>query len=533
MSSIAFPSPSFIDATRKEWESFLSTVEPGQIVINTLPNRFGKTYSTLEYAACVPGRYLYLSDRHAQMEEVADWDKATHWYGMGVACERKDEPFIAALIKQNLGASIICRYFGGKSSCKYKKQFDIPDDVIVVAPKEYFPTIYIQEKSWDYIILDEHLEKARKVTYTYPEISDDVFELYNVDNRLYDALGKILSGNDEHSKDDLFALEVLSKLAINQVGNVIKTIQEDGEFNPNPAEENLIHYLSKLPETMEWITNCLRYGKLEHYFKPYLHYAFDLQKIYNSKLILLNTSFDPWIYDQISNRYPEELPEPLHYNKPIQNKKSILLHYNCNNKSLSKNTITSGGGTKFGGKYGEEIQKMVKNTISYAHKRNLKIGIITYKELKNEIIKLFGDKVGVISHFGGHQGSNQFDDVDVLIIIGSYHLNPYGLYQKHYIITNEYLAHNHATWGKNSSIINGMQVNLTDNENLNRVKLYKLNEEHQQAIFRSGANIHPGKLVVSFGYVPDGVDEILDYGKFATNQGLIGHLGRRKGKIGN
>ena len=63
--------------------------------------------------------------------------------------------------------------------------------------------------------------------------------------------------------------------------------------------------------------------------------------------------------------------------------------------------------------------------------------------------------------------------------------------------------------GKNNQTINGMQINLSDNEKLNYVKSYKLNEEHQQAIFRSGAHIKPGKIVVSFGHVPEGVEEIL------------------------
>ena len=77
-----------------------------------------------------------------------------------------------------------------------------------------------------------------------------------------------------------------------------------------------------------------------------------------------------------------------------------------------------------------------------------------------------------------------------------------------------------------------MHIQLTDNMDFNRIKLYKLNEEHQQAIFRSGAHVHSRKLVVSFGYVPEGVENILTYHTFSNRNQLIARLNSIKDKIG-
>ena len=191
-------------------------------------------------------------------------------------------------------------------------------------------------------------------------------------------------------------------------------------------------------------------------------------------------------------------------------------------------------GTEFGGRDGKEILDMVEKTIKFSQNNNLKIGLITYKKLMDDTINHFDGKLDEISYFGGHQGSKKFDNVDVLIIVGTYHINKSGLYQKHYIVNNEYLADNPAKWGgKSNKIINGIQINLSDNEGLNLVKLYKLNEEHQQAIFRSGAHINPGKLVVCFGFVPEGIEQDLTYRKFRNVNSLLAQFRHLKGKIGS
>jgi hypothetical protein len=56
---------------------------------------------------------------------------------------------------------------------------------IVGAPKEFLPTKYIQKKQWDSIVVDEVLDKARKIYPTCPEIPEEVFTAYGISETLY------------------------------------------------------------------------------------------------------------------------------------------------------------------------------------------------------------------------------------------------------------------------------------------------------------------------------------------------------------
>ena len=63
------------------------------------------------------------------------------------------------------------------------------------------------------------------------------------------------------------------------------------------------------------------------------------------------------------------------------------------------------------------------------------------------------------------------------------------------MLTNQLLIDDPARWN-NFQHINGARITLSDNTLLNELKLYKLNEEHGQAIFRSGAHVQNGKIVL-------------------------------------
>ena len=448
MTTKSLLSPNFsINSHREHYEDRLQKLEYGDVLIVNLPNRFGKTVTALKYYENQLINVLYLSDRHEQMNEITKGEKYRQWYGLSKICEMKDDPFISALINQGFHANVLCRNFCKKESCAYKKQFKVPEYIIVAAPKEYLPTTYVQKNRWDVVILDENIEKAKKIQYTYPDIPIDTFEYYGADHDLYQDIGSFIEGTN-NTDINLDIHDVLTR-AGNISGIINRIKMRDNSFKPTNEEVNLLNYLNNLNGTIEWIQYSQKYGRLEHYYKPYIHYAYDLQRECQTKMILLNTSYDEWIYKQLMSRYTYETPNPQYFNNiPITNKNSILLHYNYHNRSLSKNTITNNKGNKFGGKYGKEIYEMLKRTVSFANKKELKTGVITFNSLKEEVKELFGDNMHIISHYGGHQGSNKFDDVDVLILIGAYHLNSNGLYLKHYIINNEYLEYDPAKWGR-------------------------------------------------------------------------------------
>jgi hypothetical protein len=120
----------------------------------------------------------------------------------------------------------------------------------------------------------------------------------------------------------------------------------------------------------------------------------------------------------------------------------------------------------------------------------------------------------------------------VLIVYGTHNINPQGLYKKYYMMTNELLINKKAKWN-NYKYVNGSRLTFSDNKLLNEIKRYKLNEEHGQAIFRSGAHVKEKKIVIVFGFVPDGVENILDYRNFKTTKGAKISISKRLKKFNN
>jgi len=512
---------------RDGYDNRLSNLGYEDILAVNLPNRFGKTYTTLKHYENEQSKVLYLSDRHDQISEINNGKKYVHWYGIKKLCEKKDDPFIVSLIAQGLYANVVCRYCN-KTTCNYKNQFEIPDNVIVIAPKEFLQTKRVDE-TWDAIIFDENIEKGKKIEITYPSIPEEIFIKYHVNYKFYQEIKNII----ETIPTDININELISygKINSDHLLNVINQIRKE-DIIIGENEHGLISYLNNLSDTIQWISYAQRYGRMDHFYKPYLYYAFDLRRNYKSKIIILNTSLEKWIYNKITSRYQYNLPEIEFYSSDFNNYDSLLLNYSykkrsCNKGAITKkNIFTTGKKLSFGSNYGLDILEMVQRSISYANNKGLTVGIITYKDLTQTLREKFEYKTHIISYFGGHQGSNKFDNVDMLIIIGTYHINPNGLYQIHYKITGEYLKDNPADMRAIKQTINGTQLYLTDNEDLNRVKLYKLKEEHGQAIFRSGAHVKPGKIVITFGFVPEGTEKVLKYKEFNNKEQLMGHLSR-------
>jgi hypothetical protein len=212
---------SSIQSYRDLYDEKLSTMAYGDILAVNLPNRIGKTYTTLKHYENRPCKVLYLSDRHDQISEIDHGDKYVHWYGIKKLCENKDNPFIASLIEQGLYANIVCRYCS-KTSCNYKKQFEIPDNIIVIAPKEFLQTKRVDEP-WDAIIMDENIEKGKKIEVTYPTIPVEIFKEYDVSYKFYLGMKKFI---DNVPPDlDINELMSIGSVYSDEIFNIINQVK--------------------------------------------------------------------------------------------------------------------------------------------------------------------------------------------------------------------------------------------------------------------------------------------------------------------
>lgn len=530
-------------------------------ILNYAPNRVGKTISTLEfhitnineikqlYIGKAP-RILYLSDRHKQISEVQktllekySFSNFNHIWAIEYLCKRKEEDTIKKLIDDNVSAGVICNDCKFKNSCQYHLQFNFEDGFIVGSPKEFLISNRIQKKPWNTIIFDELLDVAHKIKPVCPEISEETFDSYGLQRYLdfYITLNGILQDMKQHECTLKFPNSVLDpmKAELDNSKAILKKnsfidlkrltdlAKEDSELMEGEIK-GPITFLNGLTNTLDWFEYSFKYGFRTHFFRPYIHYAMDISKRNNAVLNILNTSLERHIYDSLVSTYKTKIPEPLEFPFDIKNKNNLLLHYNQRYRSCPKWTIfemyedeegkwrilKDKEGFPVTNNYGKEITYMAMSIAAYCRNLGLKIGLITFKDAKN----VLRGCVDVVDHFGGHQGSNKFDDVDVLIILGTYHRPPAGLYKAHYIINNEFLKDNPAKW-INPEFINGVRINFTDNEGFNEVIRYKLNEEQEQAIFRNGSHVEDGKIVIVFGYVPNGIEDKLDYRVIKSAQG--------------
>jgi len=495
---------------REEWKNYLeNNTNKGRLILNNAPNRIGKTITTLKTLEKTDSKILYLADRHNHISEVEatlNNPRVVHWWGLKKLCQQKNNPTYNFLIENNVPAGFTCRTCSYKKECPYWTQWKIKDNAIVGAPKELLPTKYVTQQEWDYIIFDEIIDKAQKIKPHCQPLKDEIIDTHNltglqvthevINNTIKNK--KILNNETlSYFKEDL--KEINQQFLPDLVSQIKYKKHIDNDIEP------LLGFMSRFRGTLEWLELCTQHGFRTHFYKPYLYDVLDLQKQYQSNIILLNTSLKKQFYERMVSNYQYELPPAEEFPFHFQNKNSLLLHYNHKGRSCSKKALE---------KYGNEIYPMVKKLTRYSKEKGLKTGIITFKNLT----PIFEETTDVTSYFGGHQGSNTFDNVDLLITLGTYHINPQSLYQKYYMLTNQLIIENPANWNKYTHI-NGSRITLTDNTLLNELKLYKLNEEHGQAIFRSGAHVQNGKIVIAFGYVPEDVTNLLQYNKFSTEKG--------------
>ena len=80
-----------------------------------------------------------------------------HWYGFGLprGCPNLDQRRID-LLKKGLPVSIICKYYGCQSGCRYHAQFqNLPS--VVLAPTEYIGSNYVNQFKPDIMFIDESI----------------------------------------------------------------------------------------------------------------------------------------------------------------------------------------------------------------------------------------------------------------------------------------------------------------------------------------------------------------------------------------
>ncbi len=497
------------------------------VVLKHLP-RSGKTYTLLEYLNNSNSFSLYVSDVHEQMEQLTtNFDKMWVIKGASKMCPLLKEDHAPFWVKKYFGHGnngklkrnipcILC----DQKDCEYNKQFDFPEaNATVTIAKESLVNPRIVS-AYDHIIIDEKMDKANLIQPYCPTFKEDALLSFDYALEIYEVYEEIKNLID--NKSIIEEREYLEKLKtdakfISSKKVLGKTIYEIRDLDNNELVKDVVPFLANLGSTINWMEKCYDINEYRDRFHvPYIHYAFDMLREYGSNLIFANATFDEGIYNLLKNQYKYDLPEiRTIMDKPIENKNSYLLHYNNLGRSCSRSGLKGSAEGSIG--YFPQIFKMIESIHRFCQKRGLRSGIITFSEYED----CFSD-FNVVDHFVAHRGKNDFDEVDVLVILGTFNIPRLALLDKHYAISGEYLDKKYLEndyW--KTKDINGCKIAISKHKGLMNTKLFLLYDEHLQAILRSGAHINDKKVVIVFGYVPDGTEKMFSYKKFDSTKQLI------------
>lgn len=499
----------------------------GQIaVLKHLP-RIGKTYGLLNYLNNTPNICaLYASDVIEQIDQISsNFSKVRVIKGAAKVCPlfKDDESLnylFSSKFKRNI-ACVLCPQFKG---CIYWEQFNYPEkDVILAVAKESLPNQRIHS-SFDFIVFDEDMTKSRVIEPYFPKnIPADFLNSLQYGEMVLDLYLELEYLIDEKEVIDEDGLRYFkgesTLLGSNKVLKV--TLKEYDQMNSTEKKNfnNVLPFISNLHLSYEWVERCYKIGEYRNrLFTPYIHSAFDLLKEYGCNLIIANATFDEDIFNLLRGQYKTVLPEISSISGfPIENKGSSFFNYNMLGRSCSRTGLDN---------YGEEIFSIVESISNFCRNNEVKSGLITFPEYEDDFI----DSFDVVDHFVAHRGKNDFDDVGLLVILGTYNIPRQAILAHNYAISGEYLNKKQIEEWEND-YINGCRVSVPKYAPYRKTKMYKLHEEHLQAILRSGAHTKSGKAVVNFGYAPMDVKDIFTYKTFNSKRQLInGYLTRMSSK---
>lgn len=386
------------------------------IDILTFQAGVGKTYHTNEILKSIKS-YLLVTGSHKLLKGEYSALKATkHWKNFPEKCQEYKSQ-VQRLDLLGVSKRYNCQIKGcDKRRCPYWKQFNTnkaiapfhylsTDRVLNQEGKFKFDMLLVDEAmdyGTDYILEEESLAESIQAIGKYEDVR--FFEEINWDEDLFDYLQENfnLLNNKRYS-------------ALNSAINEKQwdDVKEIAKFRPY----NLIRY---------YYYHHI-YGNSSIYFEPLLFTVFDLAR-QQIPIIMLDASFDLKAYEVTLARYNFEHKQltrdifsenPLGpiadlsttiYQSNIRDKHKTIHRMDKNNLYFKKGFFNNNKLTETGKKTILELKKFIRRT----KRKNNHIGIITYLDLEP-----YFKGLGETEHFFNLRGSNKFEDVEVLFIIGT------------------------------------------------------------------------------------------------------------------
>lgn len=415
-----------LDEVRNELEKI--KFENG-ITVLALQPEVGKTESFIRYCEANKDKTIaYFAPTHDLLYEVEKRIKdkmpsanVIHWFGVSKACERylkdriskTEEPYVKILYDNHLNVRYFCESCK-VNPCEYKNQFIYDKPAIVLAPLEYIGT-----HDFDAVFVDELATKCDDFSWTLEE--SEVNHAIQIlkgfeDLPILNDFATVTSNPNHLSEIDKEVLEDIFKNGIK------KSI---GNLDDFKLLAKVLSNVRKSSDFLEWKKIYQKsdgYEKsLDTYYRPKLYTLFKLAQ--SIPVVLMDATFNDELFTDLLNGYDGEfrIKKSLNisiYKSQVRNEKSVIYKVNPDSWYPKASVIHKG-------KYAKAIEQ-VKALHNQYVEMGKKVGIITFKDIEEASFEGFETL-----HYGDLRGQNKFEKFDILILLGTYQINPKGIVQQH------------------------------------------------------------------------------------------------------
>lgn len=471
-------------------------------------------------------KFVLLGETHEFLDECKrrlsfkKVENYTEWVGMRQKCPlREGHDTVKRLIESSTPVRYICAVCSRKEwlkdECSYKSQFKDPSN-IVLAPREYLATQYIQDFKPDWIFADDVTMKINGLP-TYRQV---------------EAFSPIL--ND-------YEMEDIKNAEINEMTELSEKI--DRELRSQLGEFVDLDWLDDYIYTGKWeflidpfeLADWHRLGKIYGDFKkrfgiPYLHYLLNLaSEGYNvviseamtpSRKSFLKDLIKLWEVERSYEHLKETLQNPqLLWTDEVEvnPKFKVDLKFEDLTPDEIKNStihrvVTSHSWNAWyprqtleNERTRERIVKRIE-TILENYEEDARVGVITFKDYEEFFKKELNNNRAL--HFGDLLGKNLLRDSDVLFVIGTQTIG-------HDIIDQRELYFRGEPLSTEAKEMDEGGYRWADDQKLELLRKNMEDYEQFQAIHR-GRPAQKEMDVYVFGRIPEAIKE-----KFETKNIIV------------
>lgn len=393
------------------------------ITVLALQPEIGKTFSFIKYCQDNADKNIaYFAPNHKLLDEVEirlkeklPSSNIIHWRGMGKICKlyQENDPYLNIFIDNSFDLHYYCGECEHSKGCQYKdyrKQFTITKPCIVLSPLEYikkhvdkFDTIFVDEliiKCYTYSLPDE--EELRSVIsilwdFEHAPILEELRtaisnpEIFNkIDKQ---ELWRVFQRGRRKSLPDLKKIELLGKV-FNNIYDSVEFLKWKSIYEKSDGYEK----------------------SLKTYYEPFIYKLFELAE--TKPIVFMDATFSQELFEDLLQGYDGEFGIKNNfdvniYYTNVKNKNSVVYRVNPTSwypkSSITTNIITDA--------------KKLYNSYNILNK---KVGLITSKDIEIQFFNGFN-----ALHYNNLRGQNKFEDFDVLILLGTYLMNPIGIVDYH------------------------------------------------------------------------------------------------------